>query len=689
MMKAYLFLTTLLAGFGGFHTACASDLAEEDIHEVVVRGSLKSLAAGTAAPEDKIPFSHTVVDQEVVDRQGGFTLHDALRNVPGAQPDFSFTGVHAPVFTLRGAIADSGTGNSRMLRDGVRLSNYAYASAFVERLDVVRGAGALTAVRTEPGGTVNLVTKAPQLHDFARVSLQAGEHHQGVAFFDANSVLSASQGIATRLIVTRSQASKWRLAKDELNGLKWSLSKNAEDYQLTFDFEGTDQTYQPDFGIPGLKGHPADVPRTLQLGEPFADSTTRNRIYTLKGDGRLADDWRWSVSAVRLDSQQTSVRNSVSGEVAGKPGVFARVTAYEPYGKREIDTLQGALSGMFSTGHIRHHHFVGAEYQTETLDLRSVTVPAVHSPPIDIFHPVLGRVTAPSGLLPQSRTRLDVETRSLTVQDRMDIGKLGLVVGVQYGSQDFLYGSAGVTPVSEHRLNPKVGATYEIAPRQSLFVSYSEGMSQNQATSKSNQSLPSRRSQQIEAGWKGRLLTDELSGSLAVYQLDQSNLLADDATTANRFDKTIAGKGRSRGLEAALNGQVTPQLRLDLAYAWTNARYMPPSELAGRHMANTARHTASVFGAYAWTPHIDTGVGISGQSPRYVDSQNTTRLPGFVRVDLVQGFNLTAAGRPARVQINVHNLFDETYYVAGHLHVSRYILPAEGRSVSLSLSLDL
>ncbi|MCK5909833.1 MAG: hypothetical protein KAG62_07770 [Caulobacter sp.] len=50
--------------------------------------------------------------------QGGTTLLDALRNVPGAQPDLSFTGSHSRVAVLRGSIADSGAQSSRIVRDG-------------------------------------------------------------------------------------------------------------------------------------------------------------------------------------------------------------------------------------------------------------------------------------------------------------------------------------------------------------------------------------------------------------------------------------------------------------------------------------------------------------------------------------------------------------------------------------------
>ncbi|MDP1684327.1 Plug domain-containing protein [Hydrogenophaga sp.] len=96
------------------------------------------LATGLAGTALDTPFSIDSVPGERVREQGGTTLQDALRNVPGAQADSGFNGSHTQFFILRGAVVDNGTGSNRVLRDGVRLSNYPYVPAFVERVDVLR-----------------------------------------------------------------------------------------------------------------------------------------------------------------------------------------------------------------------------------------------------------------------------------------------------------------------------------------------------------------------------------------------------------------------------------------------------------------------------------------------------------------------------------------------------------------------
>ncbi|CAL4869458.1 Metal-pseudopaline receptor CntO (plasmid) [Asticcacaulis sp. MM231] len=688
-MKSHLLLTVAISCLCVSGSAFAQATADDRATEVIVKGKLQTCGLGAAAPDSKVPLSTSTIDLDTVTAQGGTSFQDALRNVPGAQADLSFTGAHSPNFILRGAIADSGTGNSRILRDGARLSNYGYAQGFIGRIDVVRGAGATAAVRSEPGGTVDIITKTPQLRDFSSVYGLIGAHNQSEAWYDTNFVISKDKELAARLVLGHSSASEWRHVSDTLDGVKFAIAKSHSDaYHLLFDFEGTNQSYQPDFGVPAINGKPAAIPLDRQLGEPFAHSKTDNRIYTVHTDFKLAPAVTLYLDAVHADSEQSSIRNSVFSAVAGQTGVYTRATAYEPGSTRKTDNVRASLVASLPQGSLTHNLYASAETYRETLDLKSLRVPAANSPNIDIFNPVYGLVVAPTGTLAQTITNLRLNSQLYSLQDRIDAGKLGVVLGVEYVDQDFLYGTAGTLSRQEHRLNPKAGVTYDLTLNQTVYTSYATGTAPNQATSKANQSLPSRRSTQYEVGWKGRFASGTLRAGLAAYQLDETNLLADDPSTAYIYDKTIAGEGRSKGVEATLNGQVTERLSLDMAYANIDARYTRNSEFIGKRMANTARDTLSVFGHYQWSDSLFSGAGVYAQGKRFADEANTTVLPGYTRVDLVQGYRFNTAGKPVVLQLNVKNLFDQRYYAASHLHVARYILPGEGRNVSLSIGVN-
>lgn len=669
----------------------------EDLSTVVVSGRkaqdgrAASLVTGVPGSALDTPFSVSSVSAELVRDQAGTTLQDALRNVPGAQADSGFNGSHTQFFSLRGAVPDSGTGSNRVLRDGVRLSNYPYVPGFIDSVDVLRGPGAAIGVRSEPGGTVDIVTRRPGMTDASSVLVSAGEHEAQEFTLDLNRVLSRANGVAARMIVTRSRASEWRHVQDQLDGVKLGLAKDGGDrYHLSAGFEATNQVYQPDYGIPAFGDRPAAIPRDRQFGEPFGDSTTDNRIADLHGDVAIADGTRLRADLTHLEAHSTSIKNLLNGSpLPGQPaGTYARVSSWEPDTARRIDSAAISLTSLQRLGGLAHQIFLGFDYYSETLNQPALSVPAATSPSINIFAPVYGRVTAPpaGATLARSLTTQDLSARAASLQDQVDLGNWSLIGGARYTDQRFVYGAAGVRAVDETDWSPKLGVLYRPNAGNTVYANLATGLSPNQVASSSNQSLPSRKARQLEAGWKSLWLGGALSSDLAVYQLRQSNMIsADQSTPANNFDFTVDGSARSRGVEAAVNGKLGEHLDVSLAYACTDARYLSNAVYGGKRVPNVARQTLTLWGQYRWNRHWKTGAGLYVQGARFADEANTTTLPGYARLDLTH----TWVGRVAdlgalEVQLALRNALDQHYVVSSHLHVSRWITPAEGRNASLT-----
>ena len=657
-----------------------------------------SLATGTVGSTMDTPFSVSNVPTEALRAQSGTSLQDALRNVPGVQADSGFNGAHTQFFSMRGAIADSATGSSRVLRDGVRLSNYPFASAFMHSVDVLRGPGAAAGVRSEPGGTVNLVTQQPQLANFGSVGVRVGSSNAREMSVDVNRVLSVDNELAARLIATHSAASEWRHLPDKLDGLKFGIAQSDGDrYHLRAGIEATNQTYRPDYGNPALNGRPVDVPRDRQFSEPWADSTTDNRIFDLHGDVALSASTRLNVDYTHLDAHSTSLKSFITG--APKPvtaatpfGTFGRGAAWEPGTDRKINSLATSLTSTQAWGGATHRLFAGLDYYTETLNQPSRTISASSSPNINVFKPVWGGVQPPAAgaVLAQGLTTQDLRSVAASVQDQADFGLWTLVVGLRYTQQKFVYGAAGTKPVDESRWSPKLGALVRVSDADSVYANYATGMSPNQVASSSNQSLPSRRAAQVELGWKSLWQGGKLVSDVALYRLDQRNMIsADQSTPLNNFDFTVDGSGRSQGLEASLTGEVTTRLSVRAAYAYTHARVRENSVYAGFTVPNVAAQTLSLWGEYQWAVASDvqwrTGLGLYAQGARFADRANTVVLPGYARVDLSHSWRMPlAAGQSLEVQLAVRNLLDKVYFVSSHLHVTNWITPGQGRNLALS-----
>jgi iron complex outermembrane receptor protein len=650
-----------------------------------------TLALGTNGSSMDVPFSVDSVDGERVREQAGTTLQDALRNIPGAQADSGFNGSHTQFFILRGAVADSGTGSNRILRDGVRMSNYPYVPAFIDSVDVLRGPGSAMGVRSEPGGTVNLVTRQPTMANAGAVLVAAGEHAAREYTADLNRILSAEDALAARIIVTRSDASQWRHVPDRLDAVKLGIAQgDGRRYRLRAGVEAINQTYRPDYGIPAVDGRPVAIPRDRQFGEPFGDSTTKNRIIDLHGDFAITDATRVTVDVTHLAAHSTSIKNLLNGSpLAGQPaGTYARVSAWEPDTERRIDSIAMSLTSKQELAGITHKLFFGLDRYKETLDQPALTVPPATSPPINVYAPVFGRVTAPPAgvVLPRSRTSEDLTSLAASAQDQIDLAAWSLVAGLRYTDQQFMYGAVGTLPVDESRWSPKLGVLYRVSAQHTLYANIASGMSPNQVSSSSNRSLPSRVSRQMEMGWKSLWLEGLLMGDIALYRLQQTNMIsADQSTPANNFDFTVDGSARSQGIEASLTGSVTANLDVAATYAYTDAAYRQNAVYGGKRVPNVARHAMTLWGQYRWNDAWKTGAGLYLQGARFADEANGTTLPGYGRFDATHTWaRKLGQGQSIEVQLALRNAFNQHYFVSSHLHVSRWIMPGEGRDVRLT-----
>ena len=676
----------------------SSAQTEPTLRSVIVRAekpdALQSpnLATGAAGTSLTTPFSVSRVSSQQVRDQGGTTLQDALRNVPGAQADSGFLGSHTQFFTLRGAIADSGTGSNRVLRDGVRLSNYPFVNAFIESVDVLSGPGAAVGVRSEPGGTVNLSTVRPQMSNFGSVLLGVGSAHKRELSVDVNRVLSQDNELAVRVTATKSDASQWRHVPDKLNGLKLGLAKSdGERYRLHVGYEATNQTYRPDYGLPSLNGRVVAVPSDRQLSEPFGDSTTDNRIFDLNGDIALSANTKLSFAYTNLNADSTVIRNVIFGNPLASPpnalGTWTRSNSWEPNTTRRINSFNTALTTRQNWGGIKHQLYVGLDAYKEKLHQPTLSGAAWASPAINVFNPVFGLTTAPApgAVLNTSLTTQDLDATGLSVQDQMDFGAWTVVAGMRYDRQKFLFGVLGTKPVDESRWSPKLAVLNRLTDSDTVYANVSTGLAPNQVPSATNQSLPSRRAGQVELGWKSLWQGGALISNLAVYRLNQSNMISSDLSTANTFDFTVEGTARSQGVEASLKGAVSKKVDVAFTYAYTDAKYLKNAVNASKQVANVAPHALNLWGQYRWNQSWTSSLGLYVQSKRFADTGNTTVLPGYGRVDMTHTWTQAIGqGQALEMQLAVRNLFDKAYFVSGHLHTPRWVMPGQGRNVSLT-----
>lgn len=166
---------------------------------------------------------------------------------------------------------------------------------------------------------------------------------------------------------------------------------------------------------------------------------------------------------------------------------------------------------------------------------------------------------------------------------------------------------------------------------------------------------------QYEGGLKTEFWDGRLSSTLAFYHLTKTNVLTADPLNP-RFQRAI-GEARSQGVELDIAGQITDRLNLIASYAFTDARITHDnSGNQGHRLPNVAEHTASLWTTYDLTDRFTVGTGIFLGSGKAGDPENSFKLPGYSRWDMMAAYRFNIAKSRLTAQVNVNNILDKEYY---------------------------
>jgi catecholate siderophore receptor len=153
-----------------------------------------------------------------------------------------------------------------------------------------------------------------------------------------------------------------------------------------------------------------------------------------------------------------------------------------------------------------------------------------------------------------------------------------------------------------------------------------------------------------------------LNLTAALYQLDRTNSRAAGPAPGTLV---LTGKQRSKGLELAANGKITPQWQLSAGFAWQDAEILNATIAgpAGRKVAMVPRTQASLWTRYDLSDRFGLGLGVSHQASSFASISNAVVLPAYTRVDAAAFLQVA---RGIDVQVNIENLFNTGYFPTAH-----------------------
>jgi iron complex outermembrane receptor protein len=662
-------------------------------------------ATKTDTPLIQTPASVKVIPREVIEDRKVTNVREALESVSGVitnQSIGSGTG-----FLIRGFSDSRKTFRNGLLATSPSAFRSEFDAANVEQIEVLKGPAAMLYGRFEPGGLINIVTKRP-LDIEARhiVEQRFGSFDHYRTLWDSTGRVFDDGSVLYRFSGGYENSGSFRDFQ-HIDRMQFNPSvtfRPTQDTTWTVDFEYFNQDYRADYGIPAWGKRPAPIPISRSFGDPN-DKTDNMSKYHVGSEltHRFDDHWtlRNRFLASFLHSNDDFLNPAPAfGDTAldYKTGVLQR-NVFGQTVDANVYTTNLDLLGNFDLLNTHHETLVGFDYLRADGEYAifgdyNTPEPAYA---INIFAPVYGVPRYAFDQAPGVRPN-KLRDRSVFVEDQKGVyfqdhitllEVLHIFGGGRYDWSEVVRGRG--SSFDEARWNiahtrpsiirrdeafsPRVGLLVQPLPWMSVYGSWTTSFGANNGVNSANMPQPPQQAEQFEVGVKTELLDRRLLTTLAFYNLEKTNLLTPDLTTADLNDTIAVGKQRSKGVEFDVTGKVTDSVSLIGSFTYMDARVIKDNRynsdgvpvFLGHRLPNAPRYAGSFWAKWdvkeiAALEGFSLGFGVYVVGNRQGDLSSNFQLPGYARLDAMASYRWNIGAQKVTAQLNIRNLNNVRYF---------------------------
>jgi catecholate siderophore receptor len=716
----------------GFALAQQADPRKDALDEVVVEGHRYESGARSrkfTAPLLDTPKSVTVISAMLVAEQGATSLVEALKNVPGVTFNAGEGGQPAgDNLKIRGF--DAG---ADVFIDGVRDAGSQTRDIFaLEQIEVTKGPGSAYSGRGAAGGSVNLVTKKPRTGNFLQSSLGGGTDEFLRATVDANRQLSDSAAWRLNLLGHQGDVPGRNDVFIDHRGIAPSLALGlGRPTRLNLDYYNYRTDDMPDYSTPygrnadnsAPEGPPVDVDRdnfygllnrdfqktgadigTLEIEHQFNDSlslrnTTRygetfnDYIVTNPDDGRanVANGFVLRNSKSRNSSTTTKANLTDLTARLDAGGMSHYIVTGLEFSNERMHNRNYAVESLFgdnaTTDFANSCSASGALGAASNYNCTTLDNPDPHDP-------WSGAIT-PS----DSATIAETDTVSAYAFDTITLSeRWSLNLGLRYDDyrteqQSGDIAAPTVLTNNTNFWNHQIGVVFKPVSNGSIYVA--TGTSSNPSGNTlgdgtenlgdNNVDLQPERSRNYELGTKWELLEGRLSLSSAVFHTEKTNARVAIEPGRGGRQQTI-GEQEVDGFEVGIAGQFAERWHLQASYTRLDSEIVDDGPIGadeGKYFPNTPTNSANLWTTFAVMENFAVGAGATYVGRRYGNTGNTVWAPSYQTYDAMASLDI---GERFKLQLNLHNLTDEVYYVRPY--ANHYAALGPARSAVLTASVE-
>ncbi|WP_339759720.1 TonB-dependent siderophore receptor [uncultured Sulfitobacter sp.] len=617
-----------------------------------------------------IPASVSVITSKEIKQRNADTVEEVLNYTAGASTDSYGADDRFDYFTLRGF-------NAHTYRDGLMIGKnfggfreepFAY-----ERVEVFKGANSASFGISDPGGSVNYVTKKTRDEKFGEVYTQLGSFNTKEVGLDFGDKLNKDGTLTYRFTgLLRDGELEYPSSENDevfaMGGLTWRPSDATE---LTLVVDHVDRDY-----VPGSGGFPVgyDFDRGSDFfGEPDYNYRGASRTsVSLMADHSFGNGLKFSGNLRYIDREDDFGYAYVSGAT----GTTVNRAFFQSAGTTKALIADAHLTYDSVIANAKSTTVAGIEFShAETTDKRDWGA----APSIDLNNPVY--TGAPATVANFANLDTETDSRAVYVQQELNWSdKTILSFGLRHDWIDITEQNNNTNATTENNISEttgRVGLTYKITPEVSLYGSYAQSVVPASA------GVEPEEGDQIEFGTKWRPAGTNALFAASVYQLSKTNITRTNPVT--NLSEAI-GEVRVRGIDLEAKAEMGAY-DFTASYSYLDAEIVEngTSGNVGNTPALVSSHIASIWGSRTWENvgrgDLTAGLGLRFNGGYYFDDTNASGETGsFIVVDAAVSYDLT---KQTTLSASVTNLFDEKHVSYGGFYADFY---SPGREVQVKLA---
>ncbi len=656
----------------------------------------------TRFPEDarRLPASVTVLSADDIRKSAARTLPDLLSEQAGlTQKDFYGNNAAATSVDLRGFGATA-TQNTLILVDGRRatdidISGVQWAAiplAGVERIEILRGTGAVLYGDGATSGVVNIITRSP-LKQGQRAEILGRMAGYGTLEGQLyGSFATQGFGINASLHGYDSEGYRDNNRNEQQNtsvNLRWGPGESTFDLRLGTDRQNLRlpgaRRIQPSIGLDEYASDRRGAQTPLDWSSRDGERVGAAFVTRIgEAELNLGADWRGKSQQAYFD--QAGFPSSRDDKLG--------LRAFTP-----------RLRVPMSIGGMPHRFTAGADWYSWRYDSRRSDLPQNFNRPINIV-------------------RVDQDSRGWYLQDAVELAPASLLTlgwreeRVQYTAGDVLDptapGAAFATqapPAAETQRQHawEIGLRHSIsdatsvfarAQRSFRFVNADEIYEDDASFAKQFQILRPQTARTHELGTEWRRPRGFARATL--FRMDVEDEIHLDPFTTGVGNRNLP-PSRRQGVELESAWQATPALKLSAGYAYTDARFREGAfaggpfvigtnlSIAGKRVPLVPQHKLDLGLAWEIAARTRLSAALIAVSRQFMDNDEPNSLGVQIPAYAVLDVKLAREFGWGRLAAAVNNLTGEQYYtyaVRSQFTADRYaVYPLPGRSFGVTAEL--